>query len=453
MNRNFTRVAGPALVLCVAAAPAWADERDDEIARLRRQVEEQAAEQARMRAQLDAILSKQTPDAGGSALGAAIDDLAANSTPAGSLFAQPTGLGPVRSRVEIGGYFSTVYRNLEADDRYGSFLDSRLVFLAKADVTKKISFSTEIEFEHGGISDELDGEIKVEQATLRFKESDCFTFKAGTLLVPWGRFNLEHDDPLNELSSRPSVSRFVNGAAFALPGVGVEGHLPGTESLALSYDIVLTNGLKDEILSGDGIRDARGLFEDDDNHGKTAFGRFGMVPDVEFVEALSLGASFAWGNVGTEGRGEHDLRGYGFDLAAKDGPWEVKGEWSHLGIDRADGTAPPKDAAGNIGPVRGLGGWYGQVAYRITDPWVRSMPFAEDSASVALVLRRDAIDLNDRVRGAAEPDDERAWSFGINYRPTTRTVIKLEYRKAESGFDGEEGKDRDLIALEFATYF
>lgn len=452
MTRNTARIAGSALLLCAAAGPAWADERDDEIARLKRQVEDQAAEQARMRAQLDALIAAKGAPAG-SALDAAIEDLSANSTPSQNLFSQPTGLGPVRSRLDLGGYFSTVYRNSEADDKYGSFVDSRLVFLAKADITRKISFSTEIEFEHGGISDEVDGEIVIEQASIRFKESDCFTFKAGTLLVPWGRFNLEHDDPLNELSSRPTVSRYINGAAFALPGIGVEGHLPGTESVALSYDFIVTNGLKDEITSNDGIRDARGLFEDDDNHGKTAFGRFGMVPDVEFVDALSLGASFAWGNIGSEGRGEHDLRGYGFDMAAKEGPWEMKGEWSHLGIDRADGTAPPKDAAGNIGPVRGLGGWYGQVAYRITDPWVRSMPFAEDSASVALVLRRDAVDLNDRVNGADERDDERAWSFGINYRPTTRTVIKLEYRKAESGFDGEEGKDRDLIALEFSTYF
>jgi hypothetical protein len=217
MTRHTARLTAAALVLGAVAAPAWADERDDEIARLRRQLEEQAAEQARMRAQIDSIMAGQA-SAAGSALNAAIDDLAANTTPSKTLFAQPTGFGPVRSRLDIGGYFSTIYRNLEADDRFGSFVDSRLVFLAKADITRKISFSTEIEFEHGGISDELDGEIKIEQATLKFKESDCFAFKAGTLLVPWGRFNLEHDDPLNELSSRPTSPCRASASRACCPG-------------------------------------------------------------------------------------------------------------------------------------------------------------------------------------------------------------------------------------------
>ena len=72
---------------------------------------------------------------------------------------------------------------------------------------------------------------------------------------------------------------------------------------------------------------------------------------------------------------------------------------------------------------------------------------------MAFVVRREKVDTNDRVRGAAPQDDERSWTLGINYRPTTKTVIKLEYRWAESGFDGKEGRDRDFFAVEFATYF
>ena len=120
---------------------------------------------------------------------------------------------------------------------------------------------------------------------------------------------------------------------------------------------------------------------------------------------------------------EARLRRFGVsvDAAAKTGPWEFKGEWEKFGVDRDPGTAPPIDAAGNVGPVRGLNGWYAQLLYRVTQDWVRGMPFAEKDASIGLVVRRDDLDTNDRVHGDGGRDDERAWSFGVNYRPTAKT--------------------------------
>ena len=290
----------------------------------------------------------------------------------------------------------------------------------------------------------------MEQAELSFRASDAFTFKAGTLLVPFGWFNQNHDDPLNEMSSRPKVARFVVPSALAIPGIGAAGAVDVADSAAITYDVVLTNGFSDNITGEEGLRTARSLFAKDDNHDKTAFGRIGFVPSLEFLDALNVGVSGALGKVGAQ---SDRLVGYGFDAAAKSGPWEFKGEYDQFGIDRAEGSAPPIDAAGNLGPVRGLHGWYGQVLYRMTDPWVRSLPFSEKDASVAFVLRRDSVDLNDRVHGASPEDDERAWTVGVTYRPTTRTAIKIEYRRASSGAAGSLGSQRDLFAVEFATYF
>lgn len=459
------RTAAAGLLSLVGAATAYAaepsrDPRDAVIEDLRRELDRQAAAQAEMRRELDRLTSVSDPSARTDDMRKALEavirenpsltaGVRTDSADAGrARFVKP------RAAIDIGGYFSTLYRDRESDGDHGSFVDNRLVLQMHSDVSRTITLDGEVEFEHGGISDEVDGEIVVEYAELRFSDDERFGLRAGTLLVPFGRFNLQHDDPLNEFSSRPSVSRYVSGTTFGLPGVGIDGVLPAGEGATFNYDVILTNGLKDEFTSNDGIRGARGLFEDDDNHGKTVFGRLGLVPDTEgFLDALDLGASFAWGNLGDEGRGQHDLRGYAFDAAAKSGPWEFQGEWSHIGIDRADESRPPAGPGGRLGPVRGLGGWYAQALHRFRDDWVRRMPFADESASVAVVLRLDRIDLNDRVRGAGERDDERAWTIGVNYRPTTKTVIKLEYRKAESGAPGEDGKDRDLLALEFATYF
>jgi hypothetical protein len=428
-----------AAILALAASPALADERDDRIERLER-------ESAEMRREIAELKAQRAPDA--DAVRAAVDDYLAQ--------ADRSSLGtwvPAvqrRTGLTIGGYFSTRYLAREQAGKEPSFVDMRLVPKLHADITQAIAFDAEVEIEHGGVSDETDGEIVVEQAELSFRSSDAFTLKVGTLLVPFGAFNQNHDDPMNELSSRPTVDRYVVPSAFACPGIGARGSIEVSDDAVFTYDVVLVNGLSDSIDAEEGTRGARTLFEEDDNHDKTVFGRVGVVPTVPFLDALDLGASGAFGAVGED---SDRLTGFGCDASAKRGPWEFKGEFDQFGIDTPRGSSPPIDAAGDLGPIRGLHGWYGQILYRITDPWVRSLPWAEKDSSVALVLRRDSVDLDDRVHGASAQDDERAWSVGVNYRPTSKTVIKFEYRHARSGAQGSLGDDRDFFAVEFATYF
>lgn len=439
-TRRWTYAAAAALF----AAPALADEKDDRIEKLER-------EQAELRKELAELKQERTGAPSDKAVKDAVDEYLrqAGSTAADHSYLGAGGVRRPGGGVVLGGYFSTRYLASETEDN-PSFVDMRLVPQFHADITKKIAFDAEIEFEHGGVSDEIDGEIAVEFAELSFRQSDEFKFKVGTLLVPFGAFNQTHDDPLNELSSRPTVARFVVPSAFGSPGIGAMGSFDLTKDDALTYDVVLVNGLKDEFNGDEGSRAARGLYEEDDNHNKTVFGRMAIVPTLEWLDALQAGVSGAYGAVGEQ---SDTLTGYGFDASAKKGPWEFKGEYDKFGIDRPSGSPPPIDAAGNIGPVRGLNGWYGQLLYRFTDAWVRSLPFAEKDASFALVLRRDDVDLHDRVHGAGEYDDERAWSFGMTYRPTAKTAVKIEYRRASSGAQGDLGEERDLFAVEFATYF
>lgn len=438
-----TPILWTAAALAAASSAAFADERDDRIERLER-------ETADLRRELAEFKAQRAPASDVSAVRAAVDEYLARGAEGAGTYAGPGGVRRPGGGVTLGGYFSTRYLATQEAGKKPSFVDMRLVPQLHADVTDRIAFNCEIEFEHGGVSDEIDGEIAVEYAELAFRVSDRLTFKAGTLLVPFGAFNQSHDDPLNELSSRPDVARFVVPSAFDVPGVGAMGSFDLSDDAALTYDVVLCNGWRDEFNGDEGSRGARGLFEEDDNHDKTVFGRLGAVPTVDFIDALNVGISGAFGKVGEQ---SDRLRGYGFDAAAKRGPWEFKGEFDQFGIDRAPGSAPPIDARGRLGPVRGFHGWYAQMLYRVTDEWVRSLPFAEKDASLAFVLRRDSADLDDRVHGAGPGDDERAWSVGVTYRPTGRTAVKVEFRHASSGAQGDAGSQRDLFAIEFATYF
>jgi hypothetical protein len=432
-----------AATIVLAAAPALADERDDRIDRLERETSELRKELAALRAERGAPTEV-------SAIRAAVDDYLAHMDTTTGPLAGPGGVLRPGGRITIGGYFSTQYQSSQIAGEEPSFVDLRLVPKIHADITSRIAFDSEVEFEHGGVTDEHQGEIAVEQAELSFHACEAFVFKVGTLLIPFGAFNKNHDDPLNELPARPNVARFVVPSAFSGPGIGAMGALPVSDDASVTYDVALTNGFSDNVTADEGLRTARGLLESDDNHDKTVFGRVGFIPTVPFLDALDVGASGAVGKIGPE---SEPLRGFGFDATAKTGPWEFKGEFDQFGIDVPNGSPPPIDAAGDLGPTRGLHGWYAQILHRWTEPWVRSLPFSEKDASIALVLRRDSADLNDRVHGASPEDDERAWTIGVTYRPTARTAIKIAYRIASSGAQGNLGSERNVFAVEFATYF
>jgi hypothetical protein len=446
---GWGRVGAATVALALAAAPALCDERDEQIDALRHQLSEFREEQQRMRAQIEDL--QREADARPTDLEAAVADVVAGMD-SGS-YEGPAGVRRPTASIDVGGYFSTRYVSSQLPGKKSSFVDMRLVPQIHANISRNIEFDSEIEIEHAGVGGPAeDGEIIVEYAELSFEFDPRFTLKAGTLLIPFGQFNLNHDDPMNELSERPRVARFVVPSAFDLPGIGAEGVFE-TDSGVLSYDVALTNGFRDEFDSEKGARSARGLFEEDDNHDKTVFGRLAFVPIESPIDAVSVGVSGALGRLGDTGRGRDRLRGWGIDAQAKHGPWEAMFEYDSFTIDRAGGTPSPVLPSGDLGPVRGLSGYYAQLLYRLDAPWLSSLPIAEDNATMAFVVRYDSVDLNDRVRGASPQDDETAWTVGINYRPTAKTVIKIEYRFADSPFDGPEGSDRDFFALEFATYF
>ena len=122
----------------------------------------------------------------------------------------------------IGGYLDLEYR-----DEHGSsptFRQHRFVPLIDAKFGERFHFAAEIEFEDGGSDAPAgDGSTKVEFAALDWRVGEEFTFRAGAILVPLGRFNLYHDSPLNDFTDRPLVTRSVIPTTLTDAGVGVLG--------------------------------------------------------------------------------------------------------------------------------------------------------------------------------------------------------------------------------------
>ncbi|HEX2721942.1 MAG TPA: hypothetical protein VHM24_03430, partial [Gemmatimonadaceae bacterium] len=108
------------------------------------------------------------------------------------------------SGTAIGGYvdleFSTNFTT-----KARSFDQHRLVPFIYSEITDRLHFGTEIEFEHGVKIENADGEaegageINVEFATMDYRFFEGLNLRGGVILSPLGRFNLVHDSPLNEL--------------------------------------------------------------------------------------------------------------------------------------------------------------------------------------------------------------------------------------------------------------
>lgn len=170
------------------------------------------------------------------------------------------------NKVALGGYGSARFEANDLDNHNTGFTFRRFVLALDAKPTERLETYLELEFERfteleleknidlGAdeleISQALEGgngsEISIEQAWARYTINPGFRVDFGGLLIPVGRFNINHDDNQWVLPRRSLVDR----GAPALPvksawtelGVGVSGVAPVGESALLDYRLYAVNG-------------------------------------------------------------------------------------------------------------------------------------------------------------------------------------------------------------------
>ena len=67
--------------------------------------------------------------------------------------------------------------------------------------------------------------------------TDWLNYRGGIILSPLGKFNLVHDSPLQDLTERPMVSRFIIPTTLSESGMGFFGTfiLRNYQSLTTKY--------------------------------------------------------------------------------------------------------------------------------------------------------------------------------------------------------------------------
>lgn len=372
---------------------------------------------------------------------------------AGTVYAKPF-LARFGRGVYLGGYIDLEFFNTQKSDGK-TFDQHRLVPFLYADVSENIKVAAEIEIEHGG-------ELAVEFAHLDYWLFDWLNFRAGIILDPIGKFNLQHDAPYQDLTDRPLVDQFVIPVVLREPGLGLFGSID-IDPVKIEYEAYVTNGFKglsksgtNKITTSKGLRDARilpgtlGSLGRDFNDNKSFVGRLSVSPFL----GVEAGASTHIGRY--DERGDNLLSIVAFDWTLDfGGIWnrffggdgvlrdiffalEVVGEWALADIER-------DDFAREKGVPNDFRGFYIEGRYHFFFDFLRKIiPGANDETTFTAVVRWDYVDLASEVR--------KRITLGLNFRLREDTVFKFEYQFNREAGDLDEAED-DGFVFSVATYF
>jgi hypothetical protein len=313
----------------------------------------------------------------------------------------------------IGGYMD---HELFWNDKIKTFTQHRFIPFIYGQVSEHIHVMSEIEFEYGGLvkgKGDTDGEIKLEFATVDISFGEGLNYRGGVILSPLGRFNLQHDSPLNDLTNRPLVTQQIIPTTLSEAGMGFFGTFYPSQQSLLGYELYLVNGFNGNTATS--IRSGRGSHKTDNNEEKSLVGRLNYSPFL----GLDLGGSFHWGAY--DDAGDNKLTILALDGDFNRGPFELKGEFARASV---DGAAADQQW-----------GYYAQVGYHFLPGLVKQFP----NSIFTGIFRYDAIDLETR--------DEKRYTFGVNFRPEEDTALKLDYEVYD-----QDDKSNGVI-FSVASYF
>ncbi len=356
------------------------------------------------------------------------------------------GLGASASKVygaapglSVGGYGELLYEGKASTLQSGTHVGSektadalRMVLYTGYKFSDRIVFNAELEFEHGGFSDEHpEGEAIVEFYYLDFLLHKALNLRAGQLLVPMGFVNELHEPPAFLGARRPQVEQTIIPSTWHEVGVGVHGDLAG----GLSYRVYLMNGLNGARFSASGIADGRQDGNKAQAQSLAWTGRLDWTPR----NGVLLGASFYTGNSNQSGTGP----------ALTTTLWDVHAEYRGQGLqvrglyaattNRAAGVAAlePTDPARTVGTQQW--GGYLELGYDVLQ-----------GSRMALVpyVRYERLDTQQAVVPGVTRDlgeDRTLLTAGLAFKPIPQVAVKADWTRDEN--HARTGRNQFSLAL------
>lgn len=287
-------------------------------------------------------------------------------------------------------------------------------------IGSRISFFSELEFEHGT------EEIKLETALIDFELSPAMILRGGIVLPPLGMFNQNHDSPKWDFIDRPLASTQLIPSTLSEVGFGVHGRL-FLDTITFGYQAYLVNGLGDGIVSNAENRTflpggKREEMFGEDNNGSPAFAarisaaRYGLG---ELGLSVYHGIYNSFRIEGDDVAGKERVSIAVLDAHAEIQGIVLQGEWAYS-------TIGIPESLNELFGDRQMGGFVDAVI-----PVYKLRMAGLDDAVVNVNFRLERLDYNvGTFSSTGDPiyDDITAIVVGASFRPTSETVFKANYR-------------------------
>jgi hypothetical protein len=327
-------------------------------------------------------------------------------------------------RVRLFGYGEIHY-----NDPIGSSGDEidfhRFVIGVGFDFTDKISFEAELDFEHAFTEPEL------EFAHVDFELTDWATLRAGSILVPMGVLNEQHEPPLFNGVERPQFYTVIIPTSWMEGGIGFHGDL----DYGFNYQVYLMSMPKAATLNSDGTFN-KGFSGSSGVRG----GRFkvGEAPGRDFGGALRvqntyfpglrLGASGFFGNTS---HGQAGINGAFLAMVSADAKFSFEGIDLEgiVGLNSLGSSASINTVLNGAGNTNFVGskmlGYYLEGGYHI---FHHLMP--DTKHDVILFGRYEDLDTQYKMPvgfAKTQSNDRRLVTAGVTYKPIPQIAFKANY--------------------------
>lgn len=353
--------------------------------------------------------------------------------------------------VALGGYVEANWQHLGTDGvtEGHQFQMRRLTLFIASGISRRIKFLSEIEFEDGT------KEINIEFASVDIEFHPLLNLRGGVVMNPIGAFNQNHDGPKWEFIDRPFSATQLLPATWSNVGFGLYGK-KYNKNWVYAYEVYLTNGFDDQIISNSENKTFLPASKLNPDRFEESFNG---VPLVTAKVALrnkrigELGLSYMGGvynkfqedGLTLDKRRRVDTWAVDFNTTVPVTKTYIVAEWAFVKVDVPDTYTQQygkKQAGGFID---------------IVQPIIRKNVFGFEKSVINAVCRLEYVDWNKgkfNETGGNISEDFVSIVPGFSWRPTSQTVIRLNYRyNWTTDLLGNPASKTAGFQFGFSTYF
>ncbi len=340
------------------------------------------------------------------------------------------------SDTTIGGYGEIAY-NRYGSDNSRSIVDlKRFVLMFGHRFNDKLSFNSEVEWEHAVSSADDKGEAEIEQAYLNYQMGHGLNLKAGLFLMPFGFLNQSHEPPVFFGVERNEVETRIIPSTWREGGIG----LYGDTDIGLDWDVGITTGF-DVAKFDDSGAPLRAIHQEL-QFAKANDPAFYGALNYRGVPGLIIGDAIFTGNAG-QGNADFKADSTQPDFSGINGRvtlwdmhtryqnkgWDLQALYAHGSIANADQLDSVIDAyntansKSNALVPSSFYGWFVQAAYTV---------FEKGDHSITPFVRYERFDTQSTMPSSFSADSvnaDKVATFGFSYKPHQQVVVKMDFQK------------------------